>query len=224
MSPVFISDYPQPTAAPTAKERQRLALAHQGLVRKEAYRWAALSREPLEDLMQEGQIGLIKAIDNYSPGRGLFCRYAARCIRGQIQHYLRDKGWGAMKPPRTWIEKTAKVRKTAKVTGESEAKVAAKFGLTEQVWAQMLSSRQKVAPLSADFEGEGATESEEYQTINAGVDRLKEPIRTCIVEFYFHRVGVRQLARQQGCTQKQIKSYLTEGIAALRADLAAMDG
>jgi RNA polymerase sigma-B factor len=52
------------------------------------------SPEPVEDLMQVGYVGLMKAINNYDPtfGSGLSA-YAAPCISGEIKRHFRDKRW-----------------------------------------------------------------------------------------------------------------------------------
>ncbi|PMQ01819.1 MAG: flagellar biosynthesis protein FliA [Dictyoglomus sp. NZ13-RE01] len=58
------------------------------------------SGEPIEDLIQVGYIGLIKAIKNYDPKKGQFSTYASYCIMGEISHYLRDRG-SIIKFPKT---------------------------------------------------------------------------------------------------------------------------
>ena len=46
---------------------------------------------PLEDLVQVGSVGLIKAVDRFDPSRGHeFVTYAAPVILGEIKRYLRD--------------------------------------------------------------------------------------------------------------------------------------
>ncbi|MCL4500088.1 MAG: SigB/SigF/SigG family RNA polymerase sigma factor [Chloroflexi bacterium] len=56
--------------------------------------------EPLEDLVQVGTIGLLKAIDRFDIGRAVeFTTYATPTIVGEIKRYFRDKGW-AVKVPR----------------------------------------------------------------------------------------------------------------------------
>ena len=48
--------------------------------------------EPLEDLVQVGAIGLIKAADGFDDARGVpFGAYAAPFIAGEIRHHLRDR-------------------------------------------------------------------------------------------------------------------------------------
>jgi RNA polymerase sigma-B factor len=56
--------------------------------------------EPIEDLIQVGTIGLIKAIDRFDVERAVeFTTYATPTIVGEIKRYFRDKGW-AIKVPR----------------------------------------------------------------------------------------------------------------------------
>src|ERR1700739_1164478 len=52
------------------------------------------SPEPVEDLMQVGYVGLLKAINNFDPafGTGLSA-YAVPCISGEIKRHFRDKRW-----------------------------------------------------------------------------------------------------------------------------------
>jgi RNA polymerase primary sigma factor len=67
---------------PTARER--LVVAHLGLVRSVAWRYRDLGL-PLEDLVQEGSIGLLDAVDSFDPARDVaFERYARFRIRRAI--------------------------------------------------------------------------------------------------------------------------------------------
>ena len=74
------------------KLRNRLVEAHLNLVRQQAARFAKASSVCFDDLFQEGCFGLCDAVQRYQPQRGYaFSTYAVTLIRGQMQHYLRDR-------------------------------------------------------------------------------------------------------------------------------------
>jgi RNA polymerase sigma-B factor len=63
------------------------------LVRACARQYAG-SPEPVEDLVQAGYVGLLKAINNYDPEVGnSLSGYAAPCVSGEIKRHFRDKRW-----------------------------------------------------------------------------------------------------------------------------------
>ena len=74
------------------KLRNRLIEAHLNLVRHQASRFARCSSVCYDDLFQQGCLGLVDAVQRYQPQRGYaFSTYAVTLIRGQMQHYLRDR-------------------------------------------------------------------------------------------------------------------------------------
>ncbi len=75
-----------------ASLRDHLVMVHAPLVEHCARAFLA-SGEPLEDLVQEGYVGLIKAVDRFDPDKGIkFSTYSCHLIAGEIRHYLRDLG------------------------------------------------------------------------------------------------------------------------------------
>lgn len=63
------------------------------LVRALAARYARRG-EPLEDLVQVGTIGLIKAVDRFDPARGVdIASFATPTILGEIRRHFRDRTW-----------------------------------------------------------------------------------------------------------------------------------
>ena len=113
--------------------------------------------EPLDDLIQVGTIGLIKAIDRFDPSRGLeFTTYATPTILGEIKRHFRDKGW-SIRVPRRLQELSAKVNQaTDDLTKElqrspSTEEVAAKLGVSvdEVLEAMESSGAYSSVPLEA---------------------------------------------------------------------------
>lgn len=88
--------------------RDQLVTSHLNLVRFLAYKFKNRG-EPVDDLIQVGTIGLIKAIDRFDIERGLeFTTYATPTILGEIKRHFRDKGW-SVRVPRRLQELSAKV-------------------------------------------------------------------------------------------------------------------
>jgi RNA polymerase sigma-B factor len=57
--------------------------------------------EPLEDIVQVGFLGLIKAIERFDPEMGNeFTTFATPTVTGEIKRYFRDKGWAIRFPRR----------------------------------------------------------------------------------------------------------------------------
>ena len=88
--------------------REQLIMSHFNLVRFLASKFKNRG-EPLDDLVQVGTIGLIKAIDRFDLSRGLeFTTFATPTIMGEIKRHFRDKGW-TIRVPRRLQELSAKV-------------------------------------------------------------------------------------------------------------------
>ena len=88
--------------------REQLVMSHLNLVRFLANKYKNRG-EPLDDLIQVGYLGLLKAIDRFDPERGLeFTTYATPTILGEIKRHFRDKGW-SVRVPRRLQELSAKV-------------------------------------------------------------------------------------------------------------------
>jgi RNA polymerase sigma-B factor len=87
-----------------------LVKRYEHLVRKCVRRYR--SPEPEEDLMQTGYVGLLKAINNFDPGRDVgLAAYAQPCISGEIKRHFRDKRW-QVHLKRSLQEQVLEVRKT----------------------------------------------------------------------------------------------------------------
>ena len=69
-----------------------IVVAMMPIIKKIAHSIARRAEDPVEDLVQAGSIGLVKAIEKYSPEKSpKFRIYAGYKIVGEMQHYMRDK-------------------------------------------------------------------------------------------------------------------------------------
>ncbi len=95
------------------RARDRMAVANLKLVYSIAKKYL-FSGEPLNDLLQEGNIGLIKAVDRYDWRRGFkFSTYATWWIRQQVGRFVADKGKTIRIPVHVY-EKTQRIAQAAK--------------------------------------------------------------------------------------------------------------
>ncbi|MFE0651246.1 RNA polymerase sigma factor SigF [Streptomyces sp. NPDC059534] len=80
--------------------RNTLVELNLALVRFAAARYGSRS-EPMEDIVQVGTIGLIKAIDRFELNRGVeFPTFAMPTIIGEIKRFFRDTSWSVHVPRR----------------------------------------------------------------------------------------------------------------------------
>ena len=148
--------------------REQLVMSHMNLVRFLANKFKNRG-EPLDDLMQVGYLGLLKAIDRFDPERGLeFTTFATPTILGEIKRHFRDKGW-SVRVPRRLQELSAKVNQaTDKLTNELQRspkveEIAEYLGVTvDEVLEAMESSS---AYTSVPIEAPGASDSDDAPSI-----------------------------------------------------------
>jgi len=140
----------------SAEIRNHLVHLNFGLVRKEAHHWVNQCTESYEDLLQVGSIGLIRAIERFDTTKGTaFSSFAIPYIRGEIQHYLRDRGC-SVRIPRRWlalrqqsVEITQDLReKFNRQPTDSEVAGALEISLAE--WQEVKLAYQNREPLSLD--------------------------------------------------------------------------
>lgn len=140
----------------SAEIRNQLVHLNFGLVRKEAHHWVNQCTESYEDLLQVGCIGLIRAIERFDTMKGnAFSSFAIPYIRGEIQHYLRDRGC-SVRIPRHWqaLQQQA-VGLTKDLRGKlnrqpTDTEVAAALSISLSQWQEIKLAHQNREPLSLD--------------------------------------------------------------------------
>jgi len=134
--------------------RERLVISHLGLVRSVASRYRDLGL-PFDDLVQEGSLGLLDAIDRYDPCRGPeFDSYARFRVRRAIRNALTDQA-RLIRLPKQVVERRRAIDRTeAKLTAAANGRVstptqlAAATGLSIAAVLEARSAR--LAPISLD--------------------------------------------------------------------------
>jgi RNA polymerase sigma-B factor len=144
--------------------RARLIQQYLPLVRRLARRYAGHG-EQLEDLVQVGSIGLIKAVDRFQLERDVdLASYAIPTIDGEIKRHLRDRAWPIRIPRRLHeLDPTLRARVAELVDGrngefDSEASVERGYELGEHRIAlaggfHVLDERERLLLRLAYFEG-----------------------------------------------------------------------
>lgn len=109
----------QRTKAGDTRARKRLTEKNLRLVISVAKKYRGMGL-PFEDLIQEGNLGLMKAIDKFDPDRGYrFSTYATWWIRQAVQRAVADKGRTIRVP----VHMGEKIRKMARTYNELSAKL-----------------------------------------------------------------------------------------------------
>ena len=165
--------------------REKLIEQYMSLVRSLARRYSYRG-EQLDDLVQIGAIGLIKAIDRFDLDRGVeFTTYATPTIVGEIKRYFRDKGWAVKVPRRLQELNLAVNRAIEKLTvklGHSPtvAELAEHLGASEEdvLEAQELGQAYNLLSLDTELNGDGDKKSQtlaDYVGRNdAGLELLED--------------------------------------------------
>jgi len=137
--------------------RDQLVAQHLPLVNRLCRRFQHLG-EPMDDLVQVGTIGLIKAIDKYDPQRGnKLAAFAIPVVVGEIKNYFRDHGW-AVKLPRKLQRQKLLVDRTVEILTQqlgrspTVAEIGGAIGISEEEVFQTFEVERFGRPLSLDVE------------------------------------------------------------------------
>jgi RNA polymerase sigma-B factor len=176
--------------------RDRLIRQYLPLVRRLARQHAGRG-EQLEDLVQVGSIGLIKAIDRFQLERGVdLASFAIPTINGEIKRHLRDRAWPIRIPRRL-----------------QEADPSLRARATELVDGQ-----------GGEFEGESLVEpgyelGETRVSLSRSFRVLDERERRMLRLAFFDGMSQWQIAREMGISQIHVSRLTRRALAKLRAEL-----
>jgi RNA polymerase sigma-B factor len=210
------------------------------LVRALASRYGGRG-EPLEDLVQVGTVGLIKAVDRFDVDRGVdFASYAVPTIVGEIRRHFRDKSW-AMHVPRRLKELSVRLSRILdELTAElgrspTVSELAEAAGVDEEDVVDALdstnaySTRSLHAPFEQDgdesladklgIDEVGYEEVEEGSLIAAGLDALDERERRIVELRFFRELTQSQIAAEVGVSQMHVSRLLRRALAKMRGRL-----
>jgi RNA polymerase sigma-B factor len=224
------------------RDRTRAALVemHLPLVRYFARRYAGRG-EPLDDLLQAGSIGLVKAVDRFDPSRGLeFSTYASPTILGEIRRHFRDRTW-AVHVHRHLQEVTAEItRLVGTLTQElnrapSVAELADRSGRTEE---EVLEALDCAAAYTADSldaptaedrtlgdrlggDDQALVDVELHESLGPALATLPERERRILQLRFYGNQTQSQIAAQLGISQMHVSRLLARTLARLREQLLA---
>jgi RNA polymerase sigma-B factor len=139
---------------------EALVRTHLPLARKLAYRYADRG-EPIDDLVQVANLGLVNAARRYEPGRGIrFATYAIPVITGELKRHFRDHVWplhvARDEKERAVLVNTA-IRNELERTGTvpSSADLARRLKLTEEEIGEARDTWSALRPESLDAPAAG---------------------------------------------------------------------
>jgi len=199
-----------------------------------------------EDLYTAGAMGLIKAVDQFDPGRQVkFETYAIALIRGAILESLREEDW----VPRS-VRERAKALERAFHEVElklgvppSEEQVAEHMGISTNDLARMLADAGRGSVLSLDdliLGGEGVERlhladvvpddatgplsdveaRERIRQLGQAIDRLPERERLVIALYYYEGLTFKEIGKVLTVSESRVYQLHTQAVLRMRGYLS----
>ena len=197
-----------------------------------------------EDLIQVGVIGLIKSIRTYKPEKKVkFSTYATYFIRGEILHYLRDKG-SIIKTSREMQTILAKISASIKrlknlgYEDPTNEQIAAEANIDLDKINEALQTEFNRSPISLDqfiFKVDNIEEdsaslldklpSGDYQedlnfyeekiTLANAVEKLPDELKNIIKMHYYEDMSQKDIAEKLNLSQMQVSRKIKQAISML---------
>jgi RNA polymerase sigma-B factor len=224
--------------------REQLIEQYMSLVRSLARRYSYRG-EQLEDLVQIGAIGLIKAIDRFDLDRGVeLTTYATPNIIGEIKRHFRDKGWSVRVPrglQELNVQLSRLIEQLTVQLGRSPTipELAKAASVEEEEVLEALESGRAYSSLSLssgggqDEDGDldplesiGEIEheyevSEDRAVLEPGFRVLDDRERRILHLRFFKGLTQSQIAAQVGISQMHVSRLIRRSLEKIREEIAA---
>ncbi|MES4905499.1 RNA polymerase sigma factor SigF [Streptomyces sp. NPDC000395] len=223
--------------------RNTLIEMNMSLVRFASRRFRGRSEE-MEDIVQVGMIGLIKAIDRFDLSREVeFTTFAVPYIVGEIKRFFRDSTWAVHVPRRLQEARVELMKATDELASRlgrtpTVSELAALMDLTEDevIEARIASNGKSSASLDATLGGDGQDgESvladfigaddpslelvENYHALAPLIAELGDRDRRLLHMRFVDELTQAQIGERLGVSQMHVSRLLTRTIGRLRARL-----
>ena len=198
--------------------------------------------EPLDDLVQVATVGLINAIDRFSPDRGSdFFSFAVPTISGEVRRHFRDLGWSMRVPRRLkdmHVSINGVISELAQNLGRAPkpSEIAERLGVPVADVLEGLEASEAYRSSSLDemlsSEQGSATVGELVGAADAELDRvdfrqalrpvlaeLAERERTIVMLRFFGNMTQTQIADHVGISQMHVSRLLAQTLDRLRSRL-----
>jgi RNA polymerase sigma-B factor len=228
--------------------REALILGHESLAAYLAGKFADRG-EPLEDLVQVAQIGVINAVDRYDPSRGIeFATFATPTIVGEIRRHFRDK-LSSIRIPRGLREVNhalmRSVDRLSQRLGRSPTipELVEDTGISFDAVLEALEAGRAYAPASLDADGpeddgdrtatlleslgredEAFQRLEDRATLAWAIGQLPDREREVVSMRFFERLSQGEVARLLGISQMHVSRLQRAALERLRALIASGPG
>ncbi len=224
-----------------AGERSRFIESHLDLVRYLALRIAA--RLPasieLDELVHEGILGLLDAVEKFDPARGvLFRTYAEARVRGAILDSLRQKDWRprSVRAMQRDLDQAVGTLSTINGRPATEEEIATALGLGLKAYRQMLRNLRVGPFLSLEDLAPGADPAvvderhlpdgplerrELIEALGQAIGELPERERR-VLELYYHEgLNMKEVGVVLGVTESRVCQLHSQAASRLRVMLHA---
>jgi RNA polymerase sigma-B factor len=204
--------------------RTQLVVEHMPLVKTVARHYAGRG-EQLDDLVQVGSIGLMKAIERFEPDRGVaFHSYALPTIRGEISHYLRDscslvRTSSRLRDLRSSLVRISDDLRSRLERAPTPAEVAFAAGVDESRVVEAFRAQPALIDNVDDLEVQAVDPfegSEDRATLSAAMRTLTELERRVVYRRFFEDSTQGEIARELGVSQMQVSRLIRKAVEKMR--------